>query len=262
MKKSAFISDLLFSFFLVFTFVVCLFRYSRFSLWAAAIFAVIAGVAVTFFVWANLHRKRKIFFLKKAEEREKEKLLLHLALLPFDRQTELFSRAVKNGDSISGNPVNGDKTFARFLFTPISASDIGSFIKTEFSAANSAAPNGETEADRAGLTVYCNDADESAKSLCRRFRVTLCAGEESYLFLKSQNALPEKYLGEESFAKRKKRRFSFYFQKKNSRRFLIGGILVLCTSLITPFPYYYLISGSAMLIVAAVIRIFGKNDGV
>lgn len=258
MKKSAFISDLLFSFFLVFTFVVCLFRYLRFSLWASVVFAAIAGVAVTFFVWANLNRKRKIFFLKKAEEREKEKLLLHLALLPFDRQTELFSRALKTDNAVK----NADKTFARFLFTPLSASDIGSFIKTEFSRFVSEDERSENESPVAqGLTVYCNEADESAKTLCKRFHVTLYTGEESYLFLKSQNALPEKYLGDGPFAERKKRRLAFYFQKKNSRRFLVGGILVLCTSLITPFPYYYLISGSAMLIIAAVVRIFGKTDG-
>jgi hypothetical protein len=264
MKKTAFISDLLFSFFSVFVFVTCLFRYLRFSLWLSVIFAVVAGVAVTFFVWAHLSKKRKLFFLKKAEEREKDLLLLHLAMLPFEKQAEIFKNA-----SREENGKNTQKTYAKFLFNPLSASDLAEFFKREFSRTQAqTAPNenGETQEKNAvnkalprPFTIYCNAADESAIKLCERFGVRLCGGEESYLLLKLKNALPERYFAETYFFKREKRKISFYFQKKNSRRFLVGGVLILCTSLFTPFPYYYLVSGSVLLLIAALVRILGKR---
>lgn len=264
MKKSAFISDLLFSFFLTFVFVTCLFRYLRFSLWLSTLFAAIAGVAVAFFVWAHLSKKRKLFFLKKAEEKEKDLLLFHLALLPFEKQTELFKNALQEeGDK------SATKTYAKFLFEPLSASDLAEFLKREFSPPRAeSAKNGKDETEENDgenthlshpFTIYCNAANESAVQLCARFGIRLCGGEESYLLLKSKNALPKKYLGEHAFPKKEKRRFSFYFQKKNSRRFLVGGVLILCTSLLTPFPYYYLVSGGILLLIAALTRIFGKR---
>ena len=263
MKKTAFISDLLFSFFLVFAFVTCLFRYLGFALWLSALFAAVAGVAVTFFVWANLSKKRKLFFLKKAEEKEKDLLLFHLAALPFPKQTAIFKKALQLDETAS----NGEKTYAKFLFEPLSANDLAEFIRREVLRADAPRAKREsrnkdanTESDnKAPFTVYCNAADESAVKLCERFHIKLCSGEESYLLLKSKNALPKEYLGATDFAKRENRRFSVYFQKKNSRRFLVGGVLILCTSLLTPFPYYYLISGGLLLLVAALVRIFGKR---
>jgi hypothetical protein len=38
---------------------------------------------------------------------------------------------------------------------------------------------------------------------------------------------------------------------------LVAGALVLLTSLITPFPYYYLTFGSLLLLIATLIRFFG-----
>ena len=81
-------------------------------------------------------------------------------------------------------------------------------------------------------------------------------GNDVYRMLKKGSALPEHYLGEDALPKKKKKR-ELWFAKSNSRRFLFGGTLILLTSLITPFPYYYLLSGSLLIISAVFVRIFG-----
>ena len=64
-------------------------------------------------------------------------------------------------------------------------------------------------------------------------------------------------MGEDTSAPKKKKRLRAWFAKSNSRRFLLGGTLILLTSLITPFPLYYIILGSALVLSAVFVRIFG-----
>ncbi len=77
MKKTAYYSDLLFTFFLVGLACLCIFRYLRLSFWLAVFLAALCGGLTACSIGAWLHSKRKMVFLKKNEEREKEKLLLH-----------------------------------------------------------------------------------------------------------------------------------------------------------------------------------------
>ena len=67
----------------------------------------------------------------------------------------------------------------------------------------------------------------------------------------------EKQRPAQKAAPKKKKRLRAWFAKSNSRRFLLGGTLILLTSLITPFPLYYIILGSALVLSAVFVRIFG-----
>lgn len=244
MKKSAFISDVLFAFFLVFILSVCVFRYLKLSLPLSAILAALGGGAAAMLVGLRLKSKRKNFFLKKAEEREKEKLLLHLALLPLLKQRETFGEILKDTNELA---------FVKFTFSPLETPDVGEFIRSAVKKRTSH-KDGEISA-----AIYCAEMEERAKNLCERFGISVITGEAVYLLFKEHNALPREYLGEETFLEKKKRQLSVGFSKNNSRRFFVGGSLILFTSLVTPFPYYYLITGSALLIVALFVRIFGKR---
>ena len=75
--------------------------------------------------------------------------------------------------------------------------------------------------------------------------------------LKKENFLPSHNLCEHASTPQNKKRLHLYFAKSNSRRFLLGGVLILLTSLITPFPLYYLIFGSALVLSSIFVRIFG-----
>lgn len=105
--------------------------------------------------------------------------------------------------------------------------------------------------------LLCGELAPEAEKLCARFDIRAITGNEVYCILKKGEALPEHYLGEDTSVPKKKKRLRAWFAKSNSRRFLLGGTLILLTSLITPFPLYYIILGSALVLSAVFVRIFG-----
>lgn len=96
--------------------------------------------------------------------------------------------------------------------------------------------------------------------LCDTLHIRVWTGKEVYNLIKEADALPKQYLGEPTPQNKRQIRLRLCFAKRNSRRFLVGGCLILLTSLLTPFPYYYLIFGSILLLVAILVRIFGYVD--
>jgi hypothetical protein len=81
-------------------------------------------------------------------------------------------------------------------------------------------------------------------------------GEQIYLFFKQADALPEQFLGDVPNAQKKAKR-TIAFAKSNAKRFLLSGVLVLLSSLITPFAGYYILFGALLIAVALFVRIFG-----
>ena len=105
--------------------------------------------------------------------------------------------------------------------------------------------------------MLCNNITDEARTLCDSLHVQVFTGEKVYAFVKENDALPETFLGEAQTANKRKRRLRLCFAKSNGKRFFVGGALILATSLLTPFPYYYLVFGSILLLAALFIRIFG-----
>ena len=239
MKKSAFISDILFAFAVTFIPALCLFRYLRIPLSASLLFAAAAGILVALPVWFFLDRKREKLFLKKQDEETMEKLMLHLALSTPRQNAEFFRRF------FAAKEENGEtKTLYFPLFTvrPADGDEAAAVVRAK------------TEKQKC---ILCGQLSPEAEKLCSRLNIQTKVAKDVYAILKEGNALPEHYLCEEAFAKKKKKRLKLYFAKSNSRHFLLGGILILLTSLITPFPLYYLIFGSALIISSVFVRIFG-----
>jgi hypothetical protein len=247
MKKSAFISDILFSSFSVFLLTLCLFRYLGFGLWVSIFLAFVCGFLGAIAVGAWLTGKRNAFFLKKADERQKEKLLLHLALLSADGKTKLFMGALGTQSTAKRvAPLKIDTgeelIFLRFAFAPVTADEVAALSRWKSAKKK---------------TVFCGEMEESAKRLCQRLGIRVQTGESVYQTLKECDGLPSEYLGEELPVDKKIRRKTTCFAKRNARRFFVSGLLVLLTSLFTPFPYYYLVFGSILLLAALFIRVFG-----
>ena len=249
MKKSAFISDLFFAFFTLFIFTLCLFRYFRIELWLAFLLSVVCGLLVSGAVGAILQSKRKYFFLKKSDEEQKQKLFLHLVLLSDEEKTKYFQRVLS---SRLESPVFRfaklklySKThfyFLKFTIQPVRADEIAAFSRLKTSKQK---------------TLYCLEIDETAKNLCQKLNVEIKTGAEVYILVKEARAIPDVFLGEQSGQKRTKQRVKLCFSKHNGKRFLTSGSLILLTSWLTPFAYYYLFLGGILLILAAVVRIFG-----
>ena len=247
MKKFAFLSDVLFSFFVSFLFTLFLFRYMRIALPLAFTLALLCGGLTASAVGAILQTRRKNLYLKKSDEALKEKLLLHLALLSDEGKTQFFQHALSSEDAPTsrfGRLRLTTKTnfyFLNFSLAPVCADDIASLSRLK---------TGKQK------VLLCSQIEESAFSLCTRLGIEVKTGEWVYKQLKERELLPEEYLGDEPVKKRKLR-IKLWFSKSNAKRFLIGGALVLLLARLTPFYYYYLLLGSLLLLAAVFIRIFG-----
>lgn len=249
MKKSAFISDVIFSFFGSFLFSVCLFRYWKINLLLSFVLAILCGALLAAAVVAYLQSKRKNLFLKKSDETKKEKLLLHLALLSEEKQTAFFKDAIPSDEPLQrfGRLRLYSKTkfyFLNFRLTPVNADDIAKYARIK---------TGKEK------ILLCSKVEDSSLGLCEKLNIHVKTGEDVYFLLKENNKLPENFLGEESEGNKRKRRLKSWFSKKNGKAFLVGGFMLLITSFLTPFPYYYLLFGGGMLLAAALVRIFGRQ---
>ncbi len=248
MKKSAFISDIIFTFFTVALFSLCLFRYQRIDLPLAFFLACICGVLASGAIGAIIQHKRKYHFLKKSEEALKQKLSLHLALLSDEQKTEFFKNVLANEN---GEPnrfgrlrLASDKEFyfLQFTLAPVSADQIAAFSRLK------------TNKEK---ILLCLDIDNQARALCKQLQIQIKTAEDVFILVKSKNKLPEHFLGDTLPMRRRDRLIKISFAKSNSRRFLVSGSLILLTSLITPFSYYYLIFGTLLFLTALFVRIFG-----
>ena len=157
----SFISDLIFTFFLVSLFTLCLFRFWRIPLMPALLLALLCGTLSTGALGAFLQSKRNALFLKKSEEETMEKLLLHLALLGDDKKLSLFQNAL--GDE--NNPVkkHGKKRlftkdecyFLEFRFAPVETDDISALARLKTAKKK---------------FLLCNRIDEQALKFCKDWK--------------------------------------------------------------------------------------------
>lgn len=247
MKKSAFLSDIFFTFCGVSLFTLCLFRYHKIALFLAFLLSVLCGVLASASLWAFLQSKRRAFSLKKSDETKKQKLLTHLCLLSDEQKTSFFAKIWQKSGEVKRFGklrlhTDTDFYFLHFRFSPVTADEVASFSRLK------------TSKNRA---LLCNNITDEAKTLCDSLHVQVFTGEKVYAFVKENDALPETFLGEAQTANKRKRRLRLCFAKSNGKRFFVGGALILATSLLTPFPYYYLVFGSILLLAALFIRIFG-----
>ncbi len=250
MKKSAIISDFIFTFFLTGIFFLCLFRYLGWNMFLSLLAAILCGCIATLGVAALGRNKRQKLRWQKLEEDRHNKLLTHLSLLS-DKQKTHFLQSVLAQKSetkrFSALRLTDERAFyfLKIRFSPVTADEIASLSRIK---------TGKEK------IVLCNLIDEDAKALCENLGVRVWTGNDIYTLVKEANALPERYLGEPTPKNKRKIRLRLCFSKQNSRRFLVGGALILLTSLLTPFPYYYLVFGSILLIAAICIRIFGYDN--
>ena len=248
MKKSAFISDIIFAFFTVFLFTLCLFRYCQIRLWTSILLAFLCGTLAGGACGAFLQNKRKYHFLKKSEEAIKQKLSLHLVLLSDEQKTEFFRKILSTKEMEARRFgrlrifTKEEFYFLKLTLAPVHADDVASFSRLKTNKRK---------------ILLCLEIENDAKALCKQLQIDVKNAEEVFVLVKSNDALPATFLGEENADKKTRRRMRLWFSKNNCRRFLISGTFILLSSFLTPFSYYYIVMGSLLFIAAAFVRIFG-----
>jgi hypothetical protein len=253
MKKFAFFSDLFFAFLTGGLFSLCLFRFLRVAVFPALLLAGVCGALTALSVGAILQARRKRFFLKRSDELQKEKLLLHLALLSDKAKTQFFLDFLSKQTDEPTEPPALQRLgnlriyskqvfyFLNFRLTPVNADDIAKYARLK------------TEKKK---ILLCSQIEEKAFSLCRKWNIDVWTGEDVYLTLKRGNGLPDSYLGDTT-GKVQRPRLKLWFAKTNARRFLVSAAFILFASLLTPYFYYYVFIGGSLLVVAIFVRIFG-----
>ncbi len=250
MKKSAIVSDVLFTFFFAWLLALCVFRYLQIHLAPALILSGLCGILSACAVGAFLQSKFHKHFLKRSDAALKDKLALHLALLGDQAKTDLFFQAL----SIT----EGENTVKKCSNLRLQTSDCVYFLRLRFSpvTADDVATITRVKTPRKKI-LLCLQIDEAARALCRSFEVEVQTAEWAFAFLKKANCLPLTYLGDFPQVRKRKRRLHLCFSKKNAKRFLVSAVLILLLSFFTPFSYYYLTFGFLLLLAALFIRIFG-----
>ena len=247
MKRSAFISDIIFAFFCASLFTLCLFRYLGIGLFLAILLAIVCGALTAASVGSFLQSRRRTLFLKKSDEAQKEKLLLHLAFLSDEGKTQFFLERLSSPEAPAKKfqklRIFTEESFygLHFSLAPLTADDVLRFSRVR------------TKKQKIFL---CAQADERALALAEELSVRVLRGEQVYAILKEQNALPELYLNT-AHTPTKKRRMRLWLSRANAKRFLVASILILGTALLSPFPYYYLWFGGGLLLSSLLVRIFG-----
>ena len=134
MKRSAFISDIIFAFFVGFLCTLLLFRYVGINLAAAVCLSALCGILTACATFTLLQSKRKTLFLKRSDEAQKAKLLFHLACLSDEEKTAFFLQRLSTDTPVKRfNRLRliSDAHFylVHFTFAPVTADEVAAFSR-------------------------------------------------------------------------------------------------------------------------------------
>lgn len=293
MKKTAVLSHIFFAFFFCFLLCACFFRYLRFPLAATLAFSCAVALCLSALLAAILGKKRETYLISARAEREKDALLQWLTLAPSEEIVNFLSRSFfenpSNGEnaflarevfpnlyamlpdknhneksieekrlhchlffyfSREDTPLNVSESLLRAIDSPFSRLFTAPMQKTD-ATAKKECKRGETIDEP---TLFCSSLSEASSSLLQKFAVKAVTLDEIFNRAKLEESLPDEVL---LLANEKKRRnFRFRgFSKKTSRGLLLSAALLLFTSLFSPFPYYYRVSGLLLLFASLAVRI-------
>jgi hypothetical protein len=248
MKRSAFISDIIFAFFVGFLCTLLVFRSIGIRLLPSFLLALLCGGLSACALFAILQHKRKTVFLKRSDEAQKNKLLFYLACLSDDAKTNFFLTRLNADGPVQRfgrlRLTTAERFFfLHFSFAPVTADEVAAFSRWK---------TGKEK------VLLCSKIEDDAYALAERLNLRTLTGNEVYALLKDRNALPETYNDEPSSIKRK-RRFELWFSRKNAKPFLTAAAFTLLTAFVSPFPYYYFVFSGILLTISIATRIFGSR---
>lgn len=250
MKKTALISDVIFTFISVGLCTLCLFRYLRIALPTAYALSTICGALAASSVLFWLKSKRNTASFKKADEKRKEDTLLSLALLSDKQKTDYFLALFSleyNVSRLGTLRFYSDRALYQihYGFTPLTEEKVAAFARFK--------------TNKRKILLFRTAQDE-ALSLAARLNIDVYTPDEVYALAVRHDFFPNAYTPTGSQPKKKTSFRIRALAKRNGKRFLLSGLFLLTLSLLTPFPYYYLLVGGILLLCAVLIRIFGKES--
>lgn len=250
MKKTAFISDVLFTFIGTGVCTLCLFRYLQIDLPSAYALSSLCGILAAIAAFCLLKSKRNAFRFKKTEEKRKEAFLLHLALLSDKQKTDYFLSLFAREENVARLGTlrfYSDQNLYQihYAFSPLSEEKVAAFARFK--------------TNKRKILLF-RTAQSEAVSLASRLGIDLYTPDDVYARALREDCFPKDYSTTETKAIKTTRAFSHRFTKHSGKRFLLSGVFLLGLSFLTPFSYYYLCIGGILLLCAVLLRIFGKES--
>lgn len=208
-----------------------------------AVIGLVFGVAALLLfgalAYVYISRKQNKTLLVSRDEKNKTLLALHLSLSSDGYIRKLFKSMLGEGAKISGQKVVSGETanFFNFKMQPLTEDDIAKVIKYRFEGKK---------------RIYCAKISPDAAALASNFLIELTAIDGVYSALKDKNLLPEKYVYEGAQKVKFLSKIKSRFNRRLAAPLFWSGLGLLALSYFTFFPVYYIVSGSVLLILAAV----------
>lgn len=249
MKKVDFplVADTLFYGACTLAFSFAILRYYRIALALSVVLSLLFALSVggLFFLFAYGRHRRAA--LTKAQKKEKESLMLHLALEKPEAVRILLLEAFrKDGRDAhcKEDALSLDGVYCAPLFTmqPVSADGVAHLLRTH-----------------APVTLLCNELTAEAEQLARSFSCKIYKGDDIYALLTRTECVPEKLILGDVPRRTAKDKLRRSFRKSNARPFFVSGIALLFMSVFSLFPLYYLIAGGVLVLTAVGVRFLGYS---
>ena len=221
----------------------------------AIAFSVILSIPVAMIAFKRITEKKKTVQLKKCKQEELDELNGELSLYSQQNINDLFFKAFsKAGFSPSKKNgalfINGGKDVVLIRYGESGAK------KTDvLKAFNLSRPNGKAY-------LIAQTFSQELLTFIERFSGSIISVDDKkvYDFLQKTNCIPTSRLPKKIVKPKKERIKIAFFNRKNSKKFFLFGVLFLILSLFASLKLYYLISGSAFLIYSLILRLFGASD--
>lgn len=246
MKRLPMIADILFYSLSAALVGLCILRYYDMAAWLALCVSALIALAVGGISFLLLSGRRQRRLLSKKEREAREALLLHLALEKPERvRAALLTAFLADGRDAhcEGDVLRvDDGTFVPlFTMEPVGADMVAHLIQS----------HGRE------FTLVCNALTPDAERLLASFGTDVLRGDDVFALFLHTETTPNPLICGEIPRRSVKEKFRRSFSKVNARPFFVSGAILLIMSLFTFFPLYYLISGSILLLLAVIIRLFG-----
>ena len=219
--------------------------YTKSAVWGF-VFGISAALLFGALAFVYIRSKQNKKLLLSRDEKQKNKLALHLSLSSDGYIKKLFLTALGENAKISGVKIvsEGEANFFAFRMHPLSADDIAKVIKYRFDGKK---------------RIYCNSISPEAGALAEHFLIDVKKIDEIYALLKQKNLLPEKYAYEESGKIKLLTRIKSRFDKRLAPPLFWSGAGLIALSFLTFYPIYYIVSGSCLLILAVISKVVSQS---
>lgn len=247
MKRLTFalVSDCLFSMLCAFFIGLAVIRFYVRNAPLAICLSVMVALAVGILCLLFLLRRREKLNESTASTRALERLSLYLAITDDESNAKLIAGAL-NSTYIGGNCLLTPDGYSCVLFRaePVGANEIALLLR-----------RGEQKIS----AVYLNNLSPEAERLCDLFGIKIYRTGKVLELLKRSDSLPEISLPEE-----KKRGIFYKTRSRFTRRLFpslfFSGLALLAFSAFTFYPVYYVVFGSAIMLLSALCLLFNQSS--